>query len=48
MELKDDFLKGIDESDFKEFRYQLLYYLAGSFREEADIIIMPVFAYNSG
>ena len=48
MELKDDFLKGIDESVFKEFRYQLLYYLAGSFREEADIIIMPVFAYNSG
>ena len=46
-ELKEDFLNGIRKTDYDEFRYQLLYYLAGSFREDADIIIMPVFAYNS-
>jgi hypothetical protein len=45
--LKEDFLQGIEKAVYEEFRYQLLYYLAGSFREEPDIIIMPVIAYNS-
>ena len=46
-ELTDDFLNGIDDAVYKVFRYQLLYYLAGSFRENADIILMPVFSYHS-
>ena len=46
-ELTADFLAGIDEEKYGGIRYQLLYYLAGSFREDADIIIMPVFAYHS-
>jgi hypothetical protein len=31
----------------KNLRYQLLYYLAGSFREDADIIFLPVVVYKS-
>lgn len=31
----------------KNLRYQLLYYLAGSFREDAEIIFMPVVVYKS-
>ena len=46
-ELTEDFLADINEDESGEIRYQLLYYLAGSFREDADIIIMPVFAYHS-
>ena len=33
--------------DIKDLRYQLLYYLAGSFREDADIIYMPVMVYKT-
>lgn len=39
-------LSNID-SRIKELRYQLLYYLAGSFRENADVIFMPVVVYKS-
>lgn len=46
-ELTADFLTEIDRDCYGKFRYQLLYYLAGSFREDADIIIMPVFVYHS-
>ena len=46
-ELAGDFLTGVDKDECGEIRYQLLYYLAGSFREDAGIIIMPVFAYHS-
>lgn len=35
------------DSKTKELRYQLLYYLAGSFRENADVIFMPVVVYKS-
>lgn len=31
----------------KNLRYQLLYYLVGSFREDAEIIFMPVVVYKS-
>ena len=42
-----DFLKG-DEKGNDNLRYQLLYYLAGSFREpDADIVFMPVIVYKS-
>lgn len=33
--------------EIKNLRYQLLYYLAGSFREDADIIFLPVVVYKS-
>ncbi len=33
--------------EIKDLRYQLLYYLAGSFREDAEIIFMPVVVYKS-
>ena len=46
-ELRDDFLSNVDEKQFGLIRYQLLYYLAGSFREEADVVFMPVFTYIS-
>lgn len=46
-DLCNDFLTEINEEEYKNIRYQLLYYLAGSFREDADIIFMPVFAYKS-
>lgn len=46
-QLKEDFLCEVEEAVYHKFRYQLLYYLAGSFRENADIIIMPIFSYNS-
>ena len=32
--------------EIKNLRYQLLYYLAGSFREDAEIIFMPVVVYR--
>lgn len=41
-----DFLEG-DEIKYGDIRYQLLYYLAGSFREEAEIIVMPVIVYKT-
>lgn len=34
-------------NEIKNLRYQLLYYLAGSFRENAEIIFMPVVVYKS-
>ena len=34
-------------NEIKNLRYQLLYYLAGSFREAAEIIFMPVVVYKS-
>lgn len=34
-------------AEIKNLRYQLLYYLAGSFREDAKIIFMPVVVYKS-
>ena len=46
-ELIRDFL-GNDIDNNGNLRYQLLYYLAGSFREQnADIIFMPVIVYKS-
>ena len=46
-ELIRDFL-GNNIDDNGSLRYQLLYYLAGSFREQdADVIIMPVIVYKS-
>lgn len=45
-ELVDDYLQG-DENKCGKLRYQLLYYLAGSFCEDADIIFMPVIVYES-
>ena len=46
-ELIRDFL-GNDIENHGNLRYQLLYYLAGSFREQnADIIFMPVIVYIS-
>jgi hypothetical protein len=58
MNLLQEFLHlQFDESSFpilpnvpdsiKNLRYQLLYYLAGSFREDADIIFLPVVVYKS-
>lgn len=41
-----DFLEE-DEIKYGKLRYQLLYYLAGSFREEAEIIFMPVIVYKT-
>lgn len=46
-ELCEDFLGGLEDHRINSLRYQLLYYLAGSFRENADYIIMPVFTYHS-
>lgn len=46
-ELCDDFLVNVGKKDYRKIRYQLLYYLAGSFREDPEIIIMPVFTYIS-
>lgn len=46
--LVEDFLGG-DEKNNGHLRYQLLYYLAGSFKDEkgdADIIFMPVIVYQ--
>lgn len=34
-------------NEIKNLRYQLLYYLAGSFREAAEIIFMPIVVYKS-
>lgn len=45
---KDDFPALHDiPCEIKNLRYQLLYYLAGSFREDADIIFLPVVVYKS-
>lgn len=44
--LVKDFLKG-DETKYGKLRYQLLYYLAGSFREKAEVIFMPVIVYKT-
>ena len=45
---KDDFPALHDiPCEIKNLRYQLLYYLAGSFREDAEIIFMPVVVYKS-
>ncbi len=41
-----DFLEG-DETKYGRLRYQLLYYLAGSFREAAEVIFMPVIVYKT-
>lgn len=46
-ELCGDFIPAINPEDHGKIRYQLLYYLAGSFRENAEIVFMPVFAYVS-
>lgn len=47
--LVEDFLKGIPEEEYNSFRYQLLFYLAGSLREpSAEIIFMPVIVYVKG
>ena len=46
-ELCSDFLSNIDKKYYKSIRYQLLYYLAGSFREKADVVFMPVIVYTS-
>lgn len=46
-ELCSDFIPTINPKDYRKIRYQLLYYLAGSFRENAEIVFMPVFAYVS-
>ena len=46
-ELCNDFLLNVDKRFYKSIRYQLLYYLAGSFREKADVIFMPVIVYTS-
>ena len=46
-ELVKDYLAG-DENSHGKLRYQLLYYLAGSFCEaKADIIFMPVIVYET-
>lgn len=46
-ELVKDYLSG-NENDHGKLRYQLLYYLAGSFCEmKADIIFMPVIVYET-
>jgi hypothetical protein len=46
-ELVNDYLDG-DEDGHGTLRYQLLYYLAGSFCEpKADIIFMPVIVYET-
>lgn len=47
IDLCKDFLSAVPEKDYGKIRYQLLYYLAGSFREEGDIIFMPVIVYHS-
>ena len=44
--LVTDFLEG-DETKYGKLRYQLLYYLAGSFREKAEVIFMPVIVYKT-
>ena len=44
--LVSDFLEG-DEIKYGKLRYQLLYYLAGSFREAAEVIFMPVIVYKT-
>ena len=44
--LVSDFLEG-DEIKYGKLRYQLLYYLAGSFRESAEVIFMPVIVYKT-
>ena len=46
-DLCEDFLSNVAEKDYGKIRYQLLYYLAGSFREEGDIIFMPIIVYQS-
>lgn len=47
-ELVKDFLGG-DEKSNGTLRYQLLYYLAGSFCEkDADTVFMPVIVYKTG
>lgn len=46
-DLCNDFLSSVDKKDYGKLRYQLLYYLAGSFRENAAIIFMPVIVYHS-
>lgn len=46
-DLCNDFLSNVEAKEYSKIRYQLLYYLAGSFRENADIIFMPVIVYHS-
>ncbi len=46
--LKEDFLSDIkSEEELNKVRYQLLYYLAGSFRANAQIIFMPIVVYKT-
>lgn len=46
--LKKDFLYDIKSNEeVNKIRYQLLYYLAGSFRANADIIFMPIVVYKT-